>query len=62
MKRQFIHSLLACNTSKEVTELINENKELLKQHPELYNNVFRTRLRINRVNKEKMQNWGELVN
>jgi hypothetical protein len=57
MERDFINSLMSCDSNKEVNEIRDLFKDLLRSNPAMYNHIFAARKRINRINKAKFENW-----
>jgi hypothetical protein len=62
MERDFINSLLACDSNKQVSEVIADYKDFLRLNPGVWNHVFKTRKRINLVAKEKAESFRDLLN
>jgi hypothetical protein len=57
MEREFINSLLACNSIKEANEIRDAYSELLENNQAMYMYLFAAKKRLNRLRKAKFENW-----
>jgi hypothetical protein len=56
MEREFINSLMRCNSIKEANEIRDANSELLENNQAMYMHLFAAKKRIKRLEKAKFEN------
>jgi hypothetical protein len=51
-----------CQTNDEVNHVVWDNIDLLNDNPRLYSFARNARRRINRIKRERVKSFGELMN